>query len=558
VGLAVVGLGGVDVWRSGKRGIPLLSPLDQIDWRGRSVVVLFDSDAAQKPDVVRAQRSLAGALVHLGARARVGALPTAEDGSKQGLDDFVARHLGRGDRADPSKPAEVARRAVEVLLESAPGFPESDALWGMNEELVYVQNPGLVVERDSGRAMDPSKFTAHHYSNRYYMETTTSAKTGVVTKKKPLAPRWLDWEHRFERTGLVYEPGKPRLMDDGSWNTWNGWGCTPKKGDIGPWKRLLDFLFRDAPESRQWFERWCAYPIQHPGTKLYTAAVLWSVRHGMGKGLVEYMLAAIYGKNAIEIDSQMLRGSFNSWAMRKQFVIGNEITAGEARLDKDKLKSMITRREIIINEKYMPEYAIRDCINYLFDGNNPDVLFVEDNDRRYFIHEVIGDPAPPAFYEEMDKFLKGDGPQILFHHLLTLPLGDFKPLAPALCTAAKRAMIQNAKSDVAYWVSMLKDDPVSALKPLGMKAARECDLFTPQQLLRCYDPEGMKRVTPPGMAREVIRSGFRMMNNGTPVWTKNGTQRLYAIRNMTKWMGKFPQDLAAHYERYFGPDTRKF
>lgn len=551
IGLAVVGLGGVEVWRSARRGIALLSPLDEFEFKDRDCTIVFDSDASHNPTVAAAQRRLAAFLVHRGARVAIASIPAraeaAAGGDQRGGGPAQLAKVGLDDLLVGSGPG-----AVLAVIESAIPYEEGSALWGMNEEFLYVNDPGLVIERDNGRTMEPSKFAAHHYSNRFFLEQVTTKTGGITFKKKALARHWLDWEHRAEARRLVYEPGKGRLLPDGSWNTWQGWGVEPRKGDVSPWLWLLDFLFKGDPAARQWFERWCAYPLQHPGVKLYSSCLLWSVKHGMGKGLVEYMLASIYGRNSIEIDSQALRGSFNAWAARRQFVIGNEITAGEARLDKDKLKGMITRRDITINEKYMPEYTIRDCVNYIFDSNSPDALFVEDNDRRYFVREVIGDPADQAFYDRCDSFLKGEGPSYLFDHLLKLDLGDFRPLGHAHVTADKRAMIINGKSDLAYWVAMLRDDPKTMLKPLGEKAADGCDLFTTSQLLRCYDPENTKRVTAPGMGRELQRAGFHQMNTNTPVWTTAGALRLYAVRNITKWMAASATDLRRHFERFFG------
>lgn len=34
-------------------------------------------------------------------------------------------------------------------------------------------------------------------------------------------------------------------------------------------------IFRNDSESREWFEQWVAYPLQYPGSKLYSAVVLW-------------------------------------------------------------------------------------------------------------------------------------------------------------------------------------------------------------------------------------------------------------------------------------------
>jgi len=62
-------------------------------------------------------------------------------------------------------------------------------------------------------------------------------------KRKPAAPAWLEWEHRRVAAAFVYRPGKELFIND-EYNLWKGWGCEPKKGDITPWRDLLDYIFR--------------------------------------------------------------------------------------------------------------------------------------------------------------------------------------------------------------------------------------------------------------------------------------------------------------------------
>jgi hypothetical protein len=536
-GLATIGLGGVDVWRSAKRGIPLLKPLDQIVWEGRKVVIVYDSDAATNLGVVRAQRQLASALLHLGARPFIASLPPTKDGAKQGLDDFLVAN---------------GIEALEKILSDAPMLPEADALWGMNTEVLYVREPGIVVERESGRRMAPNDFVKHAYANRHFIKT--EIKNGVAfAKKAPLAPQWIQWERRFEVQRVTYAPGEPELSN-GQWNVWRGWGTAPTPGDVSPWTKLLDRLFDHDPKARKWFEQWCAYPIQHPGAKLYTSSVLWGVAKGTGKTMVAYALMKIYGQNSIEIKSKDLKGGFNSWAENRQFVYGDEITGGDARVDSDWLKGLITQSMVRINAKYIPEFTIPDRMNYLFTSNHPDALFLEDGDRRYFVHEIIGPPLPGEFYKECHAWLHGSGPSHLMHHLLNVDLTGFEPRGHAPDTVSKRNMILNGKSDLGAWCVMLKEDPYSSLRPLGDKVALECDLYTAAQLLRAYEATAghSGRVTAPGMARELVRSGFRQVNGSQPVWTVHGTQRLYAVRNHEKWMGVTdPKECAAHYAAAF-------
>jgi hypothetical protein len=541
-GLATVGLGGVDVWRSNKRGIGLLPVLDAAEWNQRSVVIIYDSDASTNENVVRAQRQLARELCARGAMPAIASLPPGADGVKQGLDDFL---VAKGPES------------LMELLQEAPGFPEAEALWEMNEEVAYVRDPGLVVVRGGGQRVSPANFVSHAYANRHYLEIVQTKK-GVTTVKKPLAKRWLEWERRFELEKITYAPGQPQLVD-ACWNTWPGWGVTPRRGDVKPWHDLLDYVFRhEDPAVRRWFERWCAYPLQHPGTKLFCASVLWGTVHGTGKTLVGYTLRNIYGRNAVEIKDQDLRGGFNEWAENKQFVIGDEVTGSDRRAEADRLKGLITQEFIRINAKYVPSFTLPDCVNYYFTSNHPDAFFLEDTDRRFFIHEIIGSPMSAEFYARYDAWLRGDGPAFLFDHLLNLDLGDFNPRAPAITTTAKKQMIVDNKSDLGMWVHLLREDPTAALRPLGDAAAVAVEVVTPDLLFRAYDPEKATNVTINGLARELKRAGFRQVNVGVPVKTSAGLKRMYAIRNVDKWENAKPKEISEHYEKFFNPANRKF
>lgn len=557
-GVPCLGLGGVDVWRAGERGLDMLTTLAEAKWTKRETFVVFDSDAATNENVVRAQNQLARALIDLGALVRIVNIPKGLNDAKQGLDDYL-RVRGV--------------EALKVLLQEALPTAEGLALSEFNDEVVYIENPGFVIKQATGVIIPVGNFIQHTYANRSYTEVT-QGKDGLVRKKKPLAPRWIQWPSRFQLSGLTYKPGQPRVTQAGEWNEWSGWGVEPEPGDIKPWSDMLDYVFKGVggPEARLWFERWCAYPLQHPGVKLRTSVAIWSTQQGTGKTLIGYTLRDIYGKNAIEIKERDLHASFNGWAKGKQFVIGDEVTGSDKRSAADHLKGLITQEQIKVNEKYVPEYVMPDCINYYFNSNQPDAFFLDDTDRRYFIWEIVGAPAELSFYRRYDKWLKeGNGAAHLFHHLLHLDLGDFSPTAPAPRTRAKEAMTQDGKSDLGAWCHELKCDPTGTLRPfLSPKAADECDLFTATQLHGWFDPTGAaKRVNPQVVGKELKRAGLRQVNSDEPVRMADKKhphlkrQRLYAVRNLEKWGHASETELADHYLKFFGPgapddQTRKF
>lgn len=542
-GFAAMGLGGVDVWRSAKRGISAFPILDKITWSSRRVVIAYDSDAAINPNVVRAQRQFAKELLGRGAKLAVASIPPTKEGAKQGLDDLLVAQ---------------GKIALDSLIAEAPAFPESDALWELNEEVISVRKPGVIVERATGLVMDPGSFVSYHYANRQFLEIKFKPDGSPVSAKpKSTAKRWLEWRSRNEARELTYAPGKPRLVN-GAWNTWPGWGVAPEKGDVGPWTWLLDFIFGKDQKSRKWFEQWCAYPIQHPGTKLYSAVLIWGSHKGTGKSMLAYMLGAIYGRNFIEIKNKDLRGGFNSWASNRQLVYGDEINGRDARIDADWLKGLITQPVVRVNEKFLPEYVIPDHMNYIFGSNHPDALFVEDHDRRYFIHEVVGPPAERAKYEAADKWLHGTGPAHLMEHLLQVDLRDFNPREHAQDTPAKRSMIYNSKSELGAWCVQLREDPASALAPLGDKVAHGCEILSPTNLLRAFDPERRTPVTSPGIGRELARAGFRQLNGGSPIRIGTALMRLYAVRNEPKWRFASMKLVNDHYESFFGPNAGRY
>ncbi len=90
-GLCTVVLAGVWMWCVPKVKPYRLKPcFDHVRITGREVFVAFDSDCMTKAGVQDALGALVGALEARGAAVKVIYLPDATDGSKQGVDDYLA------------------------------------------------------------------------------------------------------------------------------------------------------------------------------------------------------------------------------------------------------------------------------------------------------------------------------------------------------------------------------------------------------------------------------------------------------------------------------------
>ena len=103
VGVPCIGLMGIETWslRRQDKDDPrqLIPDLLGIDWRGKKVLIVPDSDPLRKFGVNHGAAELARVLSELGADTRLPRLPfgpSAEDGRplKQAVDDYIPRHGG--------------------------------------------------------------------------------------------------------------------------------------------------------------------------------------------------------------------------------------------------------------------------------------------------------------------------------------------------------------------------------------------------------------------------------------------------------------------------------
>jgi len=539
-GFPTIGLGGVYNWKSNKVGITWLESLDYVNWVKRHVYICFDSDLHTNPMVLHALRKLAEALINHGSFVYLVYLPKLDALEKVGLDDFFI-HAPR------------STESFAQLLHEAEPLGLSRVLFSFNDRYIYIRHPGMVLDMVTSEKIAPGPFKEHLEAGKQYQERTLKNDGSVSYRAVPAAGEWIKWPLRHQADKLTYVPGAGKYISGNinQFNIWPGWGVEAAEGDVEPFMHLVDHIFTGAePKAKDWFLKWCAYPLQHPGVKLFSSVVVHGIRHGTGKSLIGYTLGKIYGQNFTEISQMDLHNSFNEWAEGKQLVMGDDVTGTDKRADADFLKKLITQKELRVNGKYVPTYVVPDCINYFFTANHPDSFFLEDDDRRFFIHEVRVGPMDEAFYMEYDLWLETGGAAAVFHYLLNLDLGDFNPAAPAFKTAAKERMIANVQSDLAGWVRSLMATPDHVLRVGELVVDK--DLFTSKELLQFYDPAGKMGVTANGVGRELARAGLHQICNGKPIRLSDGSQaRYYAVRNSDTWLKASPQAAVKHLDDWY-------
>ena len=536
----------------------LLPELRGFNWVFRSVLIVYDSDVMRNPRVCQALNDLSEVLVAHGAVPRMVVLPEIPDRDKTGLDDFLAEYG--------------VVRFQNFVTSTSMHVTIAKPLFRLNSEYAFVRTMGeRLVNLGSGYLLSPAalKLTV---TDRVLENVVTP--TGVV-KEKPVsaAVYWLRWGLRQEVERLVYLPHlppnsivpNPEAHLPGScpyvYNTWTGWGAAPKKGSAALFLKVVDHVLSGAePAFKHWVLQWFAYPIQHPGTKLFSSLILHGNGQGTGKSVLGYTLGAIYGINFIEISQDDLHSSFNEWAIGRQFVMGDDVTGygQEKRQDLDRIKKAITQHSLRVNAKNQPTYSIIDCINYYWTSNHADAFALEDFDRRFAVHHVTAAPLPDEFWVEYFTWLRGPGAAAVHYYLAHYDLTGFNPASKAIASSAKEEMKRASRGPAGNWVRDLLASPDEMLK-LRSGAPMIGDLFSITQLVALYadyagEDEG-RRITPNMLARELGRANCRQVHGGNPVHVRDQKlDRYYPVRNRDKWMRASLAQIQAHLQ---GEDVPK-
>lgn len=543
--LPTIGIGGVDSFAVSDPKYDLLPDLELINWVQRTVYICHDSDFRNNRNIVRAIERLSERLWARGAIPKIACIPQGVNKEeKVGLDDYLLTHT--------------TNQFICNVLNCAASGTTAEAMFELNKRLTYVKEQAAVYERSlNGKnvvSMSTRIFTDEsEYAEKSIEEAIIDSSGDVVHKRTSAAAHWIRWPLRAKAQKIAYSPGEEpfEITPDGDFNVWPGWGCEAKEGDTRLFEELLEYLMGgDNAKHLHWFWQWLAYPIQHPGTKLYSCVVA-SGDQGVGKSFVSAIMHKIYGRNYGEIGQAELESSFNDWLCHKQFIAGDEVTGNNNHGLTENLKKIITQDVAYVNQKYTRPYMIKDCVNYYFTSNHVDAFFMEESDRRYFIIDAHKPPLPQSFYNKLDKWKDGDGPAALFYKLLHYDLKGFNPKARPPVTTGKVEMTELAKSDIALWISELKQEPDNVLR-IG-DAKLQSDLYTAISLLELYRQRGDSLVRVNGMARELKKAKVPQANGGNPVKTSDGKrQRFYIIRNEKKWTKATLEDTIKHIDNTQG------
>jgi len=170
---------------------------------------------------------------------------------------------------------------------------------------------------------------------------------------------------------------------------------------------LLSNLFPKNQEKKA-FLNWLA-GIMQTREKQLTAWLLMG-EQGTGKGiLLHHILKPLFGHTqAVQIEDEQLRDSFNRWLENKMIIAFNEVAYDNTTRNSanSKIKAIITDPELQINEKNVKAYFVQNYANCLFYSNESIPVLIEAGDRRFNVVKTGGKLIHKNWFSEPANFFE--------------------------------------------------------------------------------------------------------------------------------------------------------
>lgn len=408
---------------------------------------------------------------------------------------------------------------------------EAEMIEALNQEYAWDLSQMQLYSIKTGRYVQKPNFLTQ-YSNRRVNKGTLEEP-----KLVELGKHWLSHPNRRDVPAVVMQPGKPSPLPNGAINAWKGFVCDPAAGDIEPFERLFRHLIPSDTE-REYVLLWLASLIKNPATKFNVALVIWSYSQGVGKNLLFESIGRLFDPlHYMVVGQEVFTDGFTDWQANKVFVICDEVSSTGTRGAADRVKGWVTAQTNRINVKHEPKFEQPNLIKYVFLSNHPDAVFMEGNDRRFFVVETSSERLSPQQVKEYLKWFDNGGRSALLSYLLSIDTTNFNPAAPAPVTRSKQEMIDDNKSDLDRWLDA---------KLLEL-ADRQIELVSADLLSSEYAMSNGSPTSGRAIGLSLKKRGFTKLQKQAR-FQDGKRKRLYASKNAIAYERLSDGDLASSYE----------
>jgi hypothetical protein len=281
--------------------------------------------------------------------------------------------------------------------------------------------------------------------------------------------------------GLIERDGR------GWFNTFAPSSVVAVEGDASHFETFMRHVAPDDAE-RAHLSKALAFLIRNPDQKLSHALMIGSEEHGIGKSTLLDILWELLGPaNCRKASSKQLEEKFNSYIAGTRLVLVEELAFGSSGLaGYNHLKDMITSRFSPVRRMYQDACDVENFATFVFLTNRRIPLMIEPDDRRIWFIRITSPKPSPAYWREFHAWWKNNL-GVIRHWFDQVDISEFDPHEAPPMTEAKRDLIQDSRSPLAYELQALIDsrdspfdvdvttyDAISeAMRHRGSKAGRK-------------------------------------------------------------------------------------
>ena len=441
-GFSVVGIGGVSCWMQDGKPLP---DWDKLNIDGRNVVLFFDSDYRDNPQVERQLIRLARELKRRGAMVFRANPPNDANGEKQGYDD-CRKNLGK-------------RATVKIIADAEEVEFPPDKIADLNE-IYYVAPEGPNVRIYDER--DGTAYPRHDFCLLYANQYVKSEDKNK--KDRPLGEAWIAHPQRRQYTQTIFDPAA--RPDPNVYNRYKGFAYEPAPGDWSLLREhILDVICSGNVEYYEFTLDWMARGVQLPGERAEVAVVLRGPQ-GTGKGMLANTYAKLFAPHAYHASSAIeVTGRFSGHLKDVLFVFMDEAFFAGDKSHIGTLKRLITEPTIPIEEKFKQLINVRNRLKIIIASNEGWVIPAGFKERRFFVLDVSAEKQQDVrYFGALVRQLENGGYQALLHDLLQRDISRFDFRTCPRTDALADQQLSSMTPVESYWHGILEDGVIPYAK----------------------------------------------------------------------------------------------
>ena len=328
------------------------------------------------------------------------------------------------DKADPTQKAK-----NEAQQEPPSLAPEQKALSAMQKQFGLI-NLGKVwvfdrisLEAHTKQGVAANLNLSPRQDAALLIKRALRAQYPKVSAKEIIEDFWKS-EQTVCYSGVEFNPDG---SSDNYLNLWVDPTITPQKGDWFLIKMfLLEIICSGDQEAYEYLIRYIAHALQKPEEKPGVILILLGGQ-GIGKGTLGRIFQRIWTATYIQVSNiSLVTGSFNAALERAYIVFLDEALFVGDRRASDRLKSLVTEPDILINEKFQPARQIKSYHRFIAATNAEHFKNTEHDDRRDFTLRVNESrKGDHQFWRDLYHEIENNGVEALVYDLLAMDLSDF-------------------------------------------------------------------------------------------------------------------------------------